>query len=117
MVPALIAHGGAGGDPSDTPTYRAALGEALRRGWAVLSDGGSALDAVEGCVRAMEEHPRFNAGYGSALTEKGMVECDASIMEGDTLQAGAAGAVSGVWSPISWSAKAPSPSLASKACR
>jgi L-asparaginase / beta-aspartyl-peptidase len=48
----------------------------------------------------MEEHPRLNAGYGSALTERGTVECDASIMEGDTLQAGAVGAVSGVRSAI-----------------
>jgi beta-aspartyl-peptidase (threonine type) len=100
MVPALIAHGGAGGDPDDKPTYRSALGEALRRGWAVLESGGSALDAVEACIRAMEEHPRFNAGHGSALTELGTVECDASIMEGDTLQAGAVGAVSGVRSAI-----------------
>jgi beta-aspartyl-peptidase (threonine type) len=100
MVPALIAQGGAAGDPDDKPTYRAALGEALGRGWAVLRDGGSALDAVETSVQVMEEHPRFNAGHGSALTEQGTVECDASIMEGDALQAGAVGAVSGVRSPI-----------------
>jgi beta-aspartyl-peptidase (threonine type) len=100
MVPALIAHGGAGGDPDDKPTYRAALGEALRRGWTVLSEGGSALDAVEACIRSMEEHPRFNAGYGSALTELATVECDASIMDGEALQAGAVGAVSGVRSAI-----------------
>ena len=48
----------------------------------------------------MEDHPRLNAGYGSALTELGTVECDASIMEGDALQAGAVGAVSGVRSAI-----------------
>jgi L-asparaginase / beta-aspartyl-peptidase len=100
MVPALIVHGGAGADPDDKPTYRDALGEALRRGWAVLRRGGSALDAIEETVQAMEEHPRLNAGYGSALTERGTVECDASIMEGDTLQAGAVGAVTGVRSPI-----------------
>jgi L-asparaginase / beta-aspartyl-peptidase len=100
MVPALIVHGGAGADPDDKATYREALGDALRRGWAVLRGGGSALDAIEGAVQAMEEHPRLNAGYGSALTEHGTVECDASIMEGDTLQAGAVGAVSGVRSAI-----------------
>jgi L-asparaginase / beta-aspartyl-peptidase len=100
MVPALIAHGGAGGDPDDKPTYREALGEALGRGWAVLRRGGSALDAVEATIQAMEDHPRFNAGYGSALTERGTVECDASIMGGDALQAGAVGAVSGVRSAI-----------------
>jgi beta-aspartyl-peptidase (threonine type) len=100
MVPALIAHGGAGGDPDDKPTYREALSEALGRGWAVLRRGGSALDAIEATIQAMEDHPRLNAGYGSALTERGTVECDASIMEGDALQAGAVGAVSGVRSAI-----------------
>ena len=48
----------------------------------------------------MEDHPRFNAGFGSALTERGTVECDASIMDGEALQAGAVGAVSGVRSAI-----------------
>jgi beta-aspartyl-peptidase (threonine type) len=100
MVPALIAHGGAGADPDDKPTYRDAMGDALRRGWAVLRRGGPALLAVEATIQAMEDHPRFNAGHGSALTEHGTVECDASIMEGDTLQAGAVGAVSGVRSAI-----------------
>ena len=100
MVPALIAHGGAGADPDDKPTYRVALDAALRRGWAVLQAGGAALDAVMATIQAMEDHPRFNAGYGSSLTERGTVECDASIMEGDTLQAGAVGAVSGVRNAI-----------------
>jgi L-asparaginase / beta-aspartyl-peptidase len=100
MVPALIAHGGAGADPDDKPTYRAALAEALGRGWALLHRAAAALDAVEATIQVMEDHPRFNAGYGSALTERGTVECDASIMEGDALQAGAVGAVSGVRSAI-----------------
>jgi len=100
MVPALIAHGGAGGDPDDKPTYRQALAEALVRGWSILRRGRSALDSVETTIQAMEDHPRFNAGYGSALTERGTVECDASIMEGDALHAGAVGAVSGVRNPI-----------------
>jgi L-asparaginase / beta-aspartyl-peptidase len=100
MVPALIAHGGAGADSDDQPTYREALGDALRHGWAVLRRSGAALDAVEATIRAVEDHPRFNAGYGSALTERGTVECDASIMEGDTLRAGAVGAVTGVRSAI-----------------
>jgi beta-aspartyl-peptidase (threonine type) len=76
------------------------MADALGRGWAVLRRGGSALVAVEATIQAMEDHPRFNAGHGSALTEQGTVECDASIMEGDTLRAGAVGAVSGVRSAI-----------------
>jgi beta-aspartyl-peptidase (threonine type) len=94
--PVLIAHGGAGADPGDRAGYRQSLTAALAAGWARLADGGSALDAVEACVRAMEADPRFNAGHGSVLTEAGTVECDASIMEGERLQAGAVGAVSGI---------------------
>ncbi len=100
MIPALIAHGGAGADPDDRGTYRESLRVALAAGWARVLAGGSALDAVEACVTAMENDPRFNAGYGSALTEAGTVECDASIMEGERLQAGAVGAVSGVPNPV-----------------
>ncbi len=100
MVPALIAHGGAGADPGDRPGYRQSLAVALAAGWARLVAGGSALDGVEACVAAMENDPRFNAGYGSALTEVGTVECDASIMDGERLAAGAVGAVAGVRNPI-----------------
>ena len=100
MLPALIAHGGAGADPEDREVYRHALRDALRAGWTRLRAGGSALDAVEACVAVLEAHPQLNAGYGSALTETGTVECDASIMEGERLAAGAVGAVSGVVSPI-----------------
>lgn len=100
MVPVLITHGGAGADPDDRDAYREAMRAALAAGWARLQAGGSALDGVEACVRAMEAHPRLNAGYGSALTEAGTVECDASIMEGDGLAAGAVGAVPGVPHPI-----------------
>jgi beta-aspartyl-peptidase (threonine type) len=100
MVPALIAHGGAGADPDDREAFRTAMRSALATGWARLAAAGSALDAVEACVAAMEDDPRFNAGLGSVLTEAGTVECDASIMEGARLAAGAVAAVSGVQNPI-----------------
>jgi beta-aspartyl-peptidase (threonine type) len=100
MIPALIAHGGAGAEPEARASYRAPLRAALAAGWARLQTGGAALDAVEACVLAMEADPRFNAGYGSVLTDAGTVECDASIMEGERLGAGAVAAVSGVPHPI-----------------
>jgi beta-aspartyl-peptidase (threonine type) len=100
MVPALIVHGGAAADPDNRPAYRQALRAALVAGWTRLRGGGSALDAVQAAIETMEDDPLLNAGQGSALTEAGTVECDASLMEGERLAAGAVGAVSGVPNPI-----------------
>ena len=44
--------------------------------------------------------PWTNAGMGSNLTVSETVECNASIMDGHTLQYGAVGAVQGVKNPI-----------------
>lgn len=49
----------------------------------------------------LENSPLTNAGYGSNLSWNGIVECDASLMNGQTLHFGACGAVSNVWNPIS----------------
>ncbi len=101
-VPALIVHGGAGADPGDAPDELArGIAAALDAGWSALANGGRALDAVEAAVRALEDHPRFNAGTGSVLTVAGTIEMDASIMEGDSLRNGAVAAVSCVRNPIS----------------
>ena len=95
-VPTIIVHGGAGADPSQSPAFRQGVRAAALAGWRVLAAGGSALDAVEGAVRALEDDPRFNAGRGSVLNRDGKVEMDASIMEGDRLQCGAVAALAGV---------------------
>jgi beta-aspartyl-peptidase (threonine type) len=101
-VPALIVHGGAGADPAEgREELRAGMHEAAAAGWAMLSGGGSALDAVEAAVRALEDHPRFNAGRGSVLTTAGTVEMDASIMEGNALRNGAVAGVTALRHPIS----------------
>ncbi|MGH7304358.1 MAG: isoaspartyl peptidase/L-asparaginase family protein [Candidatus Rokuibacteriota bacterium] len=99
-VPTIIVHGGAGADPSQAPEFRPGVRAAALTGWRVLAAGGSALDAVEGAVRALEDDPRFNAGRGSVLTRDGTVEMDASIMEGDHLQCGAVAALSGIANPV-----------------
>jgi beta-aspartyl-peptidase (threonine type) len=94
---AIAVHGGAGREPAGS---RAARQEGVRRaavkGWEVLAAGGSALDAVVEAVVVLEDDPHFNAGVGSVLTDDGIVEMDASVMTGDTLAAGAVGAVRGV---------------------
>jgi taspase (threonine aspartase 1) len=61
----------------------------------VIKDGGSATDATVAAIVFLEDCPYTNAGTGSNLTVQGTVECDASIMDGQSLQYGAVGAVSG----------------------
>jgi len=73
---------------------------AVDAGWAVLAAGGDAIDAVVAAVVVLEDDPLFNAGLGSVLTVEGVVEMDASVMEGDGLRAGAVGAVRGVPNPV-----------------
>jgi len=91
---ALVLHGGAGGRLSELSLdqhgqYGVGLSEAYDAGEAVLSRGGSALDAVCAAVESLENNPLFNSGRGAALTESGNAELDASVMTGD----GRAGAV------------------------
>lgn len=103
---ALVIHGGAGviergalsGD--DERAIRATLDRALDAGNAVLSRGGSALDAVEAVVVVMEESPHFNAGKGAVFNAEGGHELDAAIMEGHTRRAGAVAGVTTVRNPV-----------------
>lgn len=74
---------------------------AAETGWRLLSQGTSALDAVEAAVRVMEDDPTFDAGRGSHLNAAGHVELDALIMDGATLNAGSVAAVQRVCHPIS----------------
>ncbi len=101
----IALHGGAGAlpqsiSPERREQYRAALEHALRIGEAVLIDGGTALDAVEQTVIALENDPCLNAGRGSAFNEKGFHQLDASIMDGQTLACGAVAAVQRIKNPI-----------------
>ena len=86
--------------PAREKAYRDALELALRRGHAVLAEGGAALDAVEAAVRALEDVPHFNAGKGSVFNADGQHEMDASLMSGSDLRAGAVAGVQNVKNPI-----------------
>ncbi len=99
---AIIVHGGAGTIKKEEriPKVLEGVKEAVLVGWRELRRG-SALDAVEEAVKALEDNPLFNAGTGSVLTLDGRVEMDAAIMRGKTLEAGAVAGIWGVKNPIS----------------
>lgn len=104
--PILAIHGGAGRPRRSvvTPELEAigrdALASALRTGYAMLADGGTAVAAVEAAVCVLEDCPLFNAGYGSALRADGSVVMDAAIMDGTANTAGAVAAVRTVRHPV-----------------
>jgi len=99
---ALIVHGGAGrfsGERHDDA--RQACANAFTIGHDVLHNNGSALDAVEAAVRALEDAPVLNAGTGSQPDQSGAVAMDAIIVNGATLDFGAVSAIRNVAHPIS----------------
>lgn len=99
---AIIVHGGAKTiAPQQEEAHRSGCLLALAAGQAVLQAGGGAVDAVEMAIRALEDDPTFNAGYGAVLNDQGEVECDAAIMDGTDLSVGGVAAVSTLRHPIS----------------
>lgn len=103
----IVIHGGAGVLSRDKipgekeKAYREKLHEALSAGYGILKAGGKSLDAVEAAIRILEDSPLFNAGKGAVFTGEGTNELDASIMDGKTLNAGAAAGVKHIKNPIS----------------
>lgn len=103
---ALAIHGGAGtierGQMSAEleASIKVDLSAALDAGYAVLDQGGVALDAVAAVITRLEDSPHFNAGKGAVFTDTGTNELDASIMDGATLKAGAVAGVTTVKHPI-----------------
>lgn len=103
---AIVIHGGAGTilkakmTPEVEPAYRGALKTSVSRGYEVLEAGGSAREAVKAAIVVMEDSPLFNAGKGAVFTHEGRVELDASIMDGEELEAGAVAASTRAKNPI-----------------
>ncbi len=102
MPIAIVVHGGAGSIAADRiEDAKTGCQQAALIGWRILQEGGSALDAVEATVRALEDNPAYNAGTGSCLTATGTIEMDAGLMEGNTLQVGAVASIERIKNPIS----------------
>src|SRR5215469_16512315 len=101
MKPSLIVHGGAWDIPDEAvAACKEGCAAALEAGWKILSANGSALDAIEAAIRVLEDDPVFDAGYGSHLNLDGRVECDAIVMDGQTLRVGAAAGLQRIKNPV-----------------
>jgi len=102
----LAIHGGAGTilkedmTPELEEAYLKGLQHAMNAGFAVLEQGGSAINAIKATIVILEDNMLFNAGRGSVFTKKGLQEMDAAIMDGRTLDAGAVTGVRNVRNPI-----------------
>ena len=102
----IVIHGGAGTIVKEDMTpeleaqYLKGLQGALDAGFAVLKEGGSAVNAVKAAIVILEDNLLFNAGRGSVFTKKGVQEMDAAIMDGTDLSAGAVAGVRNVRNPI-----------------
>lgn len=102
---AIAVHGGAGVDPTLPPQRQAEAKQLLTRclnlGISALRSHLPAVDVVELVVRELETDPIFNSGRGSALTDTGTVEMEASIMDGARRRYGAVSGVTTVKNPVS----------------
>lgn len=99
--PVIVVHGGAGDWPSALHKQGwSGVRAAADRGFRILSRGGSAVDAVEAAIVAMEDNPVFNAGKGSTLNLLGEIETDAAIMDGKTLRGAGVALLRDIKNPI-----------------
>ncbi|KAL7158668.1 hypothetical protein ABFS83_02G159700 [Erythranthe nasuta] len=98
----VAVHVGAGYHaPSNEKALRSAMKRACLAAASILRKGsGGSVDAVGAAIKVLEDDPCTNAGRGSNLTEDGRVECDASVMDGESGAFGAVGAVQGVRNAI-----------------
>lgn len=102
----IVIHGGAGTilkedmTPELEQAYLSGLQNALDVSFAVLEEGGSAVNAIKAALVILEDNILFNAGRGSVFTKKGVQEMDAAIMDGIDLSAGAVAGVRSVRNPI-----------------
>lgn len=101
MKPRIMIHGGAWDweDALDGAKHEG-LRKAISIGNKILNEGGSALDAVEQTVIALENDPVFDAGTGGYLNQDGEVQLDALFIDGAKLDFGAVAGVTAVKNPI-----------------
>lgn len=91
----VLTHGGVGSPPDRIQ----GCDRAAEKGMAVLSDGGSAVDAAVEASVILEDDPAYNAGTGSRPRLNGVCEMGASVMTSEG-RIGAVAALAGVKNPI-----------------
>ena len=73
---------------------------AVRRAYEIIAGGGDPLDAVISGVNLVEDDPDdVSVGYGGIPNEEGVVQLDASVMDGRTMKCGAVGALENIKNP------------------
>ncbi|NXK76903.1 TASP1 aspartase, partial [Amazona guildingii] len=98
----VLVHAGAGyHSESKAREYKHVCKRACQKAIEKLQAGALATDAVTAALIELEDSPFTNAGLGSNLNLLGEIECDASIMDGKSLNFGAVGALSGIKNPVS----------------
>lgn len=82
---ALAIHAGAAeswiGDSSRSTTTCDFLNQLLHKMAIALDNGAKAIEIVTETVAVLEDYPKFNAGKGSAINDKGFHEVRAYVLE------------------------------------
>ena len=74
--------------------------KAVEKAYTMLVSGSDPLDAVISGVNIVEDDPEdVTVGYGGIPNEEGVVQLDASVMDGRTMKAGAVGALENIKNP------------------
>lgn len=76
--------------------------DGVQKAAALLANRGTAGDAVETAIKAVEDYPYYKSvGYGGLPNAHGILEMDAAFMDGDSFKIGAVAGIVDVKNPIS----------------
>ncbi|KAJ0299212.1 hypothetical protein Brms1b_013203 [Colletotrichum noveboracense] len=100
----IVLHGGASeswvGDDALYAATKTFLDDLVKRGEDRLRQGAEAVDAVTEVVAELEDFPEFNSGKGAAVTQEGLHELEAGIVNGSTATYRAAVCLKNTKNPI-----------------